>query len=274
MDTTSLTGGYAAPGIRTFLIADVRGYTYFTQEHGDESAAKLAGKFAAVTREVVEGHGGEAAAHAIDRQALAGLWKLAPADQVLPASMPGFRDNDFYWLDGPDVGRARALMDRRRGAAIMGIFRDCFGYPCLQAARFVRTALAKIGIRVRIEAYENPWDAARDPATPIDIIDAGSGGYDPDPARLLRSLVFESPPTRDWFPSGIQTAARRMIRLEGPARAAAAANLADRLVNDDVAVAAYGEDVVTALLSPRLRCRVFPPLGYGIDLAALCLNES
>jgi class 3 adenylate cyclase len=28
--------------IRTFLIADVRGYTVFTQERGDEAAAKLA----------------------------------------------------------------------------------------------------------------------------------------------------------------------------------------------------------------------------------------
>ena len=25
-------------GLRTFLIADVRGYTRFTQEHGDEAA--------------------------------------------------------------------------------------------------------------------------------------------------------------------------------------------------------------------------------------------
>jgi class 3 adenylate cyclase len=28
--------------IKTFLIADVRGYTLFTQTHGDEAAAKLA----------------------------------------------------------------------------------------------------------------------------------------------------------------------------------------------------------------------------------------
>lgn len=31
--------------IRTFLIADVRGYTLFTQERGDEAAAKLAARF-------------------------------------------------------------------------------------------------------------------------------------------------------------------------------------------------------------------------------------
>jgi WD40 repeat protein/class 3 adenylate cyclase len=44
--------------IRTFLIADVRGYTVFTQENGDEAAAALAGKFATVTRATVEGRGG------------------------------------------------------------------------------------------------------------------------------------------------------------------------------------------------------------------------
>jgi ABC-type transport system substrate-binding protein/class 3 adenylate cyclase len=44
--------------IRTFLIADVRGYTMFTQERGDEVAAKLAAKFADIARDGVEGRGG------------------------------------------------------------------------------------------------------------------------------------------------------------------------------------------------------------------------
>ena len=44
--------------IRTFLIADVRGYTLFTQERGDEAAAKLAARFADIVREVVEARGG------------------------------------------------------------------------------------------------------------------------------------------------------------------------------------------------------------------------
>jgi WD40 repeat protein/class 3 adenylate cyclase len=44
--------------IRTFLIADVRGYTHFTQERGDEAAATLASRFAVVAREGVEARGG------------------------------------------------------------------------------------------------------------------------------------------------------------------------------------------------------------------------
>lgn len=51
-------GGADDAPIRTFLIADVRGYTMFTQERGDEAAAKLAAKFADIVRDVVETRGG------------------------------------------------------------------------------------------------------------------------------------------------------------------------------------------------------------------------
>jgi ABC-type transport system substrate-binding protein/class 3 adenylate cyclase len=44
--------------VRTFLIADVRGYTAFTQQHGDEAGAVLAGRFAQLTRETVGARGG------------------------------------------------------------------------------------------------------------------------------------------------------------------------------------------------------------------------
>lgn len=45
-------------GIKTFLIADVRGYTRFTQERGDEAAARLATKFADLARATVAAAGG------------------------------------------------------------------------------------------------------------------------------------------------------------------------------------------------------------------------
>jgi ABC-type transport system substrate-binding protein/class 3 adenylate cyclase len=52
------TEGTEAVHIRTFLIADVRGYTLFTQERGDEAATKLAARFAEIARNVVNEHGG------------------------------------------------------------------------------------------------------------------------------------------------------------------------------------------------------------------------
>jgi DNA-binding NarL/FixJ family response regulator/class 3 adenylate cyclase len=44
--------------IRTFLIADVRGYTSFTEKRGDEAGGQLVATFAEVSREVVETRGG------------------------------------------------------------------------------------------------------------------------------------------------------------------------------------------------------------------------
>ena len=45
-------------GIKTFLIADVRGYTRFTSERGDEAAARLATRFAELASATIEAAGG------------------------------------------------------------------------------------------------------------------------------------------------------------------------------------------------------------------------
>jgi len=36
--------------VRTFLIADIRGYTRFTREFGDQAASGVAAQFAAIVR--------------------------------------------------------------------------------------------------------------------------------------------------------------------------------------------------------------------------------
>ena len=47
------------PPIQVFLIADIRGYTRFTLEQGDEAAAQLASRFAHLTRLAVAPLGGQ-----------------------------------------------------------------------------------------------------------------------------------------------------------------------------------------------------------------------
>ncbi|MBA2361579.1 MAG: adenylate/guanylate cyclase domain-containing protein, partial [Actinobacteria bacterium] len=58
-ETAPSQRGSFAPAILTFLIADVRGYTRFTQERGDEEAGRLAAAFADLARETVLSCGGE-----------------------------------------------------------------------------------------------------------------------------------------------------------------------------------------------------------------------
>ncbi len=44
--------------VRTFLIADIRGYTAFMQDHGDEAGARLADRFARIAIPALEARGG------------------------------------------------------------------------------------------------------------------------------------------------------------------------------------------------------------------------
>src|SRR5215203_7124757 len=45
-------------GVRTFLIADIRGYSRYTEECGDEAAAALAKRFEGIVHDNVEAHDG------------------------------------------------------------------------------------------------------------------------------------------------------------------------------------------------------------------------
>jgi WD40 repeat protein/class 3 adenylate cyclase len=117
--------------IRTFLIADVRGYTVFTQEHGDEAAAELAGKFAAVARPILEARGGSnlelrgdevMAVFDSARQAIRAAIELqrrfvdeTVADPTLPLAV-GI---------GLDAGEAVAVDDGYRGGALNLAARLC-----------------------------------------------------------------------------------------------------------------------------------------------------
>jgi branched-chain amino acid transport system substrate-binding protein len=58
-DTSSDAAAGEAASVRTFLIADLRGYTRYSDEHGDEAASALARSFAAIASEAVGAQGGE-----------------------------------------------------------------------------------------------------------------------------------------------------------------------------------------------------------------------
>src|SRR5436190_3560761 len=55
---SSDAGAGEAVGVRTFLIADLRGYTRYSDEHGDEAASALARRFAAIASDAVSARGG------------------------------------------------------------------------------------------------------------------------------------------------------------------------------------------------------------------------
>lgn len=130
-DTSVTTSASPAGQVQTFLIADVRGYTRFTRDHGDEAAAGLALRFADVARVVVSEWDGEvlglrgdelAAAFGSPRQALQAAIALQQrfadelrADPALPL-LVGI---------GLDAGESIAVEDGYRGGALNLAARLC-----------------------------------------------------------------------------------------------------------------------------------------------------
>jgi ABC-type transport system substrate-binding protein/class 3 adenylate cyclase/streptogramin lyase len=127
---TEETGGGSA-AIRTFLIADVRGYTRFTQEHGDEAAAGLAAGFAELVRGSVAEFGGSL----IELRGDEALVVFSSARDALRAAVDLQRRSREGTADGPalplglgiglDSGEAVPIEGGYRGGALNLAARLC-----------------------------------------------------------------------------------------------------------------------------------------------------
>jgi class 3 adenylate cyclase len=115
----------------TFLIADVRGYTTFTQERGDEAAGALAERFARTATDGIEAHGGSVvevrgdevlAAFESPRQAVRGAVELQRSFVEETERNP---DLPLRVGIGLDVGEATTLHEGYRGGALNRAARLC-----------------------------------------------------------------------------------------------------------------------------------------------------
>lgn len=117
--------------ILVFLIADIRGYTHFTREHGDEAAAQLTMRFADLARAAVEQWDGQLVEVRGDEV----LAVFASARQAVHAA----HDLQSRYVDevhahpefpvgigiGLDLGEAVAVDEGYRGAALNRAARLC-----------------------------------------------------------------------------------------------------------------------------------------------------
>jgi class 3 adenylate cyclase/tetratricopeptide (TPR) repeat protein len=112
----------------TFLIADVRGYTRFTIEHGDEAAASLAARFADMVTDGVSTHAGRV----IELRGDEALAVFTSARQALRAALALQRSFRNAGSDAPlkvgiglDAGEAIPVKGGYRGAALNLAARLC-----------------------------------------------------------------------------------------------------------------------------------------------------
>jgi class 3 adenylate cyclase len=116
--------GRRSPAVRTFLIADIRGYTPFAAREGDQAASELALRFAAICGEAIQAWDGELVE-------LRGDEALAAFDSPRHALRCAVELQDAFYHEtnvdpslplkvgiGLDAGEAVPLADGYRGTAL------------------------------------------------------------------------------------------------------------------------------------------------------------
>ncbi len=157
MDVVSTTRGNSpdrAALVRTFLIADIRGYSTFTRERGDEDAARLAARFADLARDAVEARGGRVIELRGD-EALAVFGQPAQAVRAAlefqEACREATQQDPRLPLPvgvGIDQGEAIPVEDGYRGAALNMAARLC-------SKAVAGQVLATTGIRAAAEGADD-----------------------------------------------------------------------------------------------------------------------
>jgi ABC-type oligopeptide transport system substrate-binding subunit len=195
----------------------------------------------------------------------------APSAQLLPPDQPGYRIRGDAHPLAADQARAKALMRGRHLTAALAVPGNC--ETCLRWARTLQYQLAEVGITVRIKAVADPQAAVRHPGTRLDMIETSATQDYADPAAFLETLVGHDVPT-SWLPRSVHGELSTLRHSVGEAHIDAAGMLAHQLATVQVPATAFAYQVNGQFFSPRLGCRIFPPFGYGVDLAALCLPHS
>jgi ABC-type transport system substrate-binding protein len=218
---------------------------------------------------------------ALDRPALVrqfGYLAGARTDQIVPYTMPGFRNWDIYSIRGANPTKASALAkgNTRSGHAVMYTYNST---PGPAVAQVVQQNLKAIGIDVEIKTYdrvvENQKAATR--GEPFDLEFDGWGADYADPVSFFSTLLWghtiqnANNSNLSYFNSAkadklIQGAAA----TAGAARFTTYANLDRSIMKDYSPIAPFINDNVRVYVGPDVGCYKFVPAHGVTNLAAVC----
>jgi ABC-type transport system substrate-binding protein len=219
----------------------------------------------------------QAVNYALDRKAFGppGLGNRL-TDQLLPPSLPGYRNAKIYPLNEPNLAKARELArgHLRGGKAVLYVN----ALPLtLGVGQLLKQQLAQIGLDVEVRGIPGPALNTRlsTPGEPFDmtlLVTPNVDYYDP---YAFLNLLFESRfiGRTNWsnlHEPKYDRMLRAASRLRGTARARAYGLLDVQLARDVAPLAAISYANEPTLVSKRVGCILLRP---ALDLAAACLKQ-
>jgi class 3 adenylate cyclase/WD40 repeat protein len=180
--------GPAPASVRSFLVADIRGYTSYTAAHGDEAAARLVEHFAAIVSDGVTAWSGTLVELRGD-EALAAFESPRAAIRAAVELQAAFADESRDDPDRPlnvgiglDAGEAVPVSDGYRGGALNRAARLCSvaaAGQTLASEELIHLAGPVTGIdyepprQVRAKGLDEPVGVVAVAATPVDLSPRG-----------------------------------------------------------------------------------------------------
>lgn len=217
------TADSSRAGVRTFLIADVRGYSSYTERHGDEAAADLAARFAGLLAPVIEQHEGQVLELRGD-EALAMFWSARQAIRAairLQARVSMAITEGEFPLPvgvGLDAGEAVAVLGGFRGAALNMAARLCSlarGGEVLATPEVVHLATQVEGARfvpygpVHLKGFRSPVAVVRIEAADAPL--ALSGQNEPAHGGADRTVGKATRPRRLFLLAAAMVASATVV---------------------------------------------------------------
>jgi peptide/nickel transport system substrate-binding protein len=201
---------------------------------------------------------------AIDRASLAASFDEAPFASLLAPSVRGSPPVDAP-LPEPDPDAAEELMSGRSGTAVIVAPAQCG--DCLDFGNTLAGNLAVIGIELEVRPVEGDvFEAISGPGSDVDVVQGFLDTDYPDPAALLGSIRDEVP----WLPDWVHDELGRVEGLAGDERIDAAAELAERLSDEEYLAIPVAYPVFPMFIGETVGCAFVQPAIGAVDLAALC----
>jgi peptide/nickel transport system substrate-binding protein len=224
---------------------------------------------------------------ALNRTALienAGAFAGTATDQYIPPTVPGFRDESIYPLNGPsaaDLARANALVDQAGIRGQTAVLYTANTQQALAAAQLITDELARIGIVVEVHSFSRGEQIARDSTQgePFDLTTEGWFNDYLDPFDTLNVFLdgstirpFGNTDVSYFNDPAVNAQLEAAAQLTGPDRYTTYGNLDIILARDYAPLAAIGTFNYRDFFSARMGCQTFAPPD-GMDLAALCIKS-
>ena len=218
---------------------------------------------------------------AIDRPALVrqfGYLAGARTDQIIPYTMPGFRNWDIYSIRGANPTKAAALAkgNTRSGHAVFYTFNST---PGPAVSQVVQQNLKAIGVDVEIKTFDrvvqNQKEATR--GEPFDITFEGWGADYADPVSFFNTLLWggniqqANNSNVSYFNS--PTYNSRILKVAqtgGAARFTDYANLDRDIMKNASPFAPFINTNARIYVGPDVGCYRFAPAHGVTNLSAVC----